>query len=138
MRHATGTIEARATPRRVRLDLRRAAGLLVLLALLVRAVIPAGFMPVFDSEQRVITVAMCSGHGAQTLPLDDDAPEPDEEASECPFASLTSPAVLKHAANDPVAIRWAHRTLFVSVHDEMPAATTWRPGSPPTGPPALV
>lgn len=138
MRHATGITRTRAAPGRLRPGLRRAAGLLILMALLVRALIPAGFMPVFDSEQRVVTVAMCSGHGAQTLPLEGDAPEREEQAGDCPFASLTAPAVLRHAGIDPVQIRWMHPTPFLSVHEDQPAIAAWRPGSPPTGPPTHV
>jgi|GEM_PF-5150091 len=139
MRHATGITRTRAAPGRRRPGLRHAAGLLILLAFLVRALIPAGFMPVFDSDQHVVTVAMCSGHGAQTLPLDDDAPARDEQSGdECPFASLTAPAVLRQAGLDPYPIRWMDPTPFLSVRDDQPAIASWRPGSPPTGPPTHV
>jgi hypothetical protein len=110
----------------------------MLLAILIRAAVPAGFMPVFNTDQRIITVAMCSGHADQTIQIDFDAPEQDEQSPACPFASLASPAVLKVAASAPIAIAWAHPTHFVRLHDDRPAATHWSPGSPPTGPPTTV
>jgi hypothetical protein len=110
----------------------------MLLAILILAAVPAGFMPIFDSDHSIMTVAMCSGHADQTIQIDLDAPEQQQQSPACPFASLASPAVLKAAASAPIAIVWAHPTHVVRLHDDRPAATQWSPGSPPTGPPATV
>lgn len=67
MKRASGITSKPSAPRSAGFAVRQLACLVMLLAILVRAAVPAGFMPVFDGDQRVMTVAMCSGHADQTI-----------------------------------------------------------------------
>jgi hypothetical protein len=137
MKRASGITSKPSAPRGAGFAVRQLACLVMLLAILVRAAVPAGFMPVFDSDQRVMTVAMCPGHADQTIQIDLDAPGQEEQTTECPFASLASPAMLRQVASAPVTIAWAHPIRFVSAHEDRFTAAHWQPGSPPTGPPTI-
>lgn len=138
MRPAIGTSTAPRPQHRAGFDLRQLGCLSMLLAILIRAAVPAGFMPAFDTDHRIMTVAMCSGHADQTIQVDLDAPEQQQQAPACPFASLASPAVLKVAVSTPIAIAWAQPTQFVQIRDDELEAIHWPPGSPPTGPPTII
>jgi hypothetical protein len=71
--------------------LRRLAGLVVILALAVRALIPAGFMlaPADGADQ--LSIVICTGHGAMTVPSsgdgDPNAPDQGQDTGLCPFAA---------------------------------------------------
>ena len=138
MRRASGITSKPSAPRSAGFAVRQIACLVMLLAILVRAAVPAGFMPVFDSDQRVMTVAMCSGHADRTIQIDLDAPGQEEQTTECPFASLASPAILRQIASAPVTLVWAHPIRFVNAPEAKLTTTHWPPGSPPTGPPTIV
>jgi hypothetical protein len=138
MRRAIGISPAPGAQRRAGFDLRQLGCLVMLLAILIRAAVPAGFMPVFDTDHRIMTVAMCSGHADQTIQIDLGAPDSQKQSTDCPFTSLASPAVLKLAVSTPIAIAWAHPTQFVQIRDDELEAVHWPPGSPPTGPPTIV
>ncbi|HEY9090696.1 hypothetical protein [Parasphingorhabdus sp.] len=72
-------------------------------ALLMKAVIPAGFMPVVSQD--VILVQLCTGQGAQTIamtvPGKTDNGEHDKSEMPCAFTGLSSPAL---AAADPLLL----------------------------------
>jgi len=138
MTRASGIASKPSAPRSAGFAVRQLACLVVLFAALMRAAIPAGFMPVFDSDQRVMTVAMCSGHADQTIQIDLDAPGQEEQTTECPFASLASPAMLRQVASAPVTLVWSHPMRFVDAPEDRLTAAHWPPGSPPTGPPTTV
>ena len=138
MKRASGITSKPSAPRSAGFAVRQLACLVMLLAILVRAAVPAGFMPDFDGDQRVMTVAMCSGHADQTIQIDLDAPGQEEQTTECPFASLASPAMLRQVASAPVTLVWSHPMRFVDAPEDRLTAAHWPPGSPPTGPPTTV
>lgn len=75
-------------------------------ALLVKAVMPAGFMPVVS--QGVILVQLCTGQGAQTIAMEvpgqagnDDHGKPEKSEMPCAFSGLSSPTL---AAADAILL----------------------------------
>lgn len=132
--------DARAPWSRMNPGMASIACLLMLAAVLVRAMMPAGFMPSVNHESGVISVAMCSGNGAvQTIHLGTETPEPDQQTDQtCPFAGLSAPAVV----HPPIEI------MDVGTVDvpPPPAPTEYIAiviaifpvGAPPTGPPTIV
>jgi len=72
-------------------------------ALLVKAVMPAGFMPVVSND--IIFVQLCTGQGAQTIamkvPGQTDNSDHGQSEMPCAFAGLSSPSL---AAVDPVLL----------------------------------
>lgn len=101
--------------RRLALNHRRLAGLVLGLVLAMRLVMPAGFMPaVFDGH---IVVSICSGSGPATMVVavpgaaHGKAGEADHQgkaAAPCAFAGLHAPAL---AAVDPILL--AAAILFI-------------------------
>lgn len=87
-------------------------GGLLLLALMLRALIPAGFMPTQDADGKV-AVVICTGTGSTTIMMDahtvprpasDDAPAHDDAAKQsCPYALVLAFALPASAAM-PAAI----------------------------------
>jgi hypothetical protein len=85
-------------------DWRRLAGFLALLALVTRALIPAGWMPAVSSSAAGLQIVICTQAGQQKLLLDQDGkPVPTDQHeqapsdhSTCPFAgsSIASPPIL--------------------------------------------
>lgn len=70
---------------------RRFAAGMVALALLVLALIPAGFMPSFGADGK-IAIVICSGMGEKTIMVDaDDAPASDQGTDACPYFLAQSP-----------------------------------------------
>ncbi len=118
----------------------RIARMLLLLAVIVRAMMPAGFMPSVDRESGVISVAMCSGAGAiQTLHLGDETPEPSQDGRQtCTFASLSAPAIVQPTIEivDVGTIDAPPSSAFVEYVAII--ASTFPLGAPPTGPPTIV
>ena len=120
---------------------RAAFCLALLVALLARGVIPAGFMLAPDARNGEVTVAMCSGMGAvQTLPVPGSGTAPGKLADHdrCPFSLVVAVAVLPGAQTIApptytvlVASRPTLARLFVEVGPR-------RLHAPPTGPPFLV
>lgn len=117
-----------------------AVSLLMLLAVLIRAIMPAGFMPSVDRESGVITVAMCSGAGAiQTLHLGDETPEPSQDGRQtCTFASLSAPVVIQPPIEivDVGTVDGPRPTAFAAYIAIV--TSTFPLGAPPTGPPTIV
>ncbi|WP_298675784.1 hypothetical protein [uncultured Sphingomonas sp.] len=88
------------------------AALIVAAALLVRVLVPAGYMPTLDNGR--IVIAVCSGYGpammAITIPgLDHhDAQDGDQAKSPCAFADLALPMI---GGADPIQL--AQALLFI-------------------------
>lgn len=120
--------------------IRGLVALMLFCALLIRALLPAGFMPVRD--RLGITVAICSGQGevTQFVPIErkDGAPDPRRAASDvCAFAAalgggLVAPPLPALAEPAPAA--------FAALAPGMLADFTVRrlaaPPPPALGPPA--
>jgi len=130
----------------------RRLGAIALLAMLVRAIIPAGYMlaEADTGSGRYLTVEMCDKHHgqqAQVIDLDtgkvvDPATLPknaksESKSSPCVFASAaaTAPPL---AAAEPVEFRVAHQIDFAFVRDLRPGRGIAAPPPPSTGPPSLI
>lgn len=115
--------------------------LLLAAALLVKAVMPAGFMPAVSNG--VVLVQLCSGQGLQTVAMtlpgetgDHDHDGHGKADAPCAFAGLASPSL---AAAD--ALLLAVAIAFILATDfRRPSATVPRRGAylrpPAIGPPA--
>lgn len=129
----------------------RRLGAIALLAMLVRAIIPAGYMlaEADTGAGRYLTVEMCDGHTnrAQAIDLDtgklvDLSELPKNVKSEtdtapCVFAGATaieSPV----AATELVEFQVSHQVDFVVVRDLRPGRGIAAPPPPSTGPPSLI
>jgi hypothetical protein len=109
-------------------------------ALMMKVLVPAGFMPTVSSG--AISVQLCSGQGLQTAMLeipgksgDHDPTEHKQSETPCAFSGLSSPVI---AAADPallaIAIAFILAMGFLPVAFVLPVASpSLRP--PPIGPP---
>lgn len=72
--------------------MRRLAGMLLFCALLLRGMIPGGYMPDFDAADGQGFLVICSGVGERLLPVDGDgdgaAPADTHQEGLCAFAML--------------------------------------------------
>ncbi len=116
-------------------------------ALLVRLVVPAGFMPVFDHG--TISIVLCTGYGPQTVQLDmpgmnmsGDGHKPDNHHDKtdtpCPFSGLTAPVL---SGADPIVL--AAAILFIMllvsrVPVREPVRAYYRLRPPLRGPPSRI
>ena len=122
---------------------------LVTVALLARAAIPTGFMPVFSGG--AVTIELCSGYGPMTMAVPMAAPmamampgtadhhvgqrEQGKAEMPCAFSSLASPSL---GGADPILLAAA---IFFAVKIALFAVTRWRASGidrlrpPPRGPP---
>lgn len=118
---------------------RLSATAFLLLALLMKLVVPAGFMPVADNGRMIISI--CSGAGPMVLSVPgqsktDDSGHPGKSEQPCAFTGLSASSL---AAADPVVL--AAAILFIlalglrPVLVLMPLAPAYL-WPPTTGPPA--
>jgi hypothetical protein len=124
-------------------------GAIALLAMLVRAVVPAGYMlaEADTGNGRFLTVQMCEGHAARVIDLDtgkqvDSSHLPGKtdgkgKHAPCVFAAAVSVAT-PVAAAEPAAFVPAQDVDFVVVRDLRPGRGIAAPPPPATGPPALI
>ena len=124
-------------------------GVIALLAVLVRAIMPDGFMLAHAETDsgRYITVKMCDGHNApaQVIDLDtgkriDVAKLPakqEQKHAPCVFAAS---AVLgaPEAVAEPVVFQFAQDVDFTVVRDLRPGRGIPAPPPPSTGPPSSI
>ena len=129
----------------------RKLGAIALLAMLVRAIIPAGYMlaEADTGSGRYLTVEMCDGHATQAQLIDLDtgklvdlsklpkSAKTDNNSAPCVFAGATvieSPV----AVAEPVEFRVSHEIDFAVVRDLRPGRGIAAPPPPSTGPPSLI
>lgn len=122
---------------------RRWAAALITLALLMKLLMPAGFMPSVSAG--TITVELCTGTGPQTIvmaiPGDHEQDKQDghgKTESPCVFAGLGAPSL---AAADPVLIAIAIAFIVATVFRlaAAPAVASFAHLRPPLrGPPATI
>ena len=129
----------------------RRLGAIALLAMLVRAIIPAGYMlaEADTGSGRYLTVEMCDGHATQAQVIDLDtgklvdlsklpkSAKTDNNSAPCVFAGATvieSPV----AVAEPVEFRVSHEIDFAVVRDLRPGRGIAAPPPPSTGPPSLI
>lgn len=90
------------------------AGFILAAALLMKVLVPAGFMP--TTSGTMLIVQICSGYGAQTMavpmPAKEDQRQGGHQGKEmpCAFSGLAAPSL---AAADPVLL--ASAILFIMV-----------------------
>ena len=77
---------------------RRLSLLLLVLVLAVRGIVPAGYMVAPSAADGTLSVAICTGHGRETITLDRDGktrkPEPTRSDNGlCPYAASTPVAL---------------------------------------------
>jgi hypothetical protein len=117
----------------------RTGWLLLFLAVLVRAMLPQGFMPVASSEG--IRVALCTGSGPSFMVLGRDGKlhqeEPEQKSTPCPYALAAGAADLP----PPLVLPLAPEALRNQTLPALAAArlTAWRALRPPArGPPQFA
>ena len=118
---------------------RRARAVLVLLALLMQALLPSGYM-LAAAQDGPPAIVICTGHGPLKLaaPSDRKAPLQKKSAGVCAFAGQGAPPI-PQAAQPLSEIRWSEavpvvdgvrRSLFVGRHLAAPP--------PSRGPPTVL
>ncbi len=131
----------------------RRLGAIALLAMLVRAIVPAGFMlaAADTAHGRYLTVELCVEHGGgrQVIdldtgkPVDLSKPQPSKtdhsksKAPPCVFAAsahVAAPVVFATLEAFPVE----HATVFHALPDVRPGEGIAAPPPPSTGPPELI
>lgn len=130
----------------------RRLGAIALLAMLVRAVVPAGFM-LAEAQGvggRYLTVTVCEGHGpAQVVDLDTGKLiDPDQIPSDADGSKKQSPSPCVFAGASPLAEPLASIELvefavvqdadFGVVRDVRPGRGIAAPPPPSTGPPSTI
>ncbi len=127
----------------------RQLGAFALLALLVRALIPAGYMvaEAGTADGRYLVVQMCDGHGAdQIIDLDtgkvvdkSNSPGTSDSQSDTPCVFAMAAAVsLPPLAAEPILLRHAMPAERISIPDVRPGRGIAAPPPPATGPPSLI
>ncbi|HEY7800976.1 MAG TPA: DUF2946 family protein [Hyphomonadaceae bacterium] len=128
-------------------------GAIALLAMLVRAIVPAGYMlaQADTGQGRFLTVEMCEGHAAKVIDLNTgkqvdpsslsgEAPEEGEDRSQnapCVFASTASLAT-PGATAEPVEFLATQAVEFGVDLNIRPGRGIAAPPPPSTGPPSAV
>lgn len=124
-------------------------GAFALMALLVRAILPAGYMlaEAGTGSGRYLTVELCDSHASkpQVIDLDTgeivDLPETgkasDQSQHPCVFAGVTASAP-PDSSHDPVAFPVLRDVDFGIVRDLRPGRGIAAPPPPSTGPPSFI
>jgi hypothetical protein len=123
-------------------------GAFALMALLVRAMVPAGYMlaEAENASGRYLTLELCDAHDGKPKLVDLDTGEiidaPADGKSSAPqapcvFAALASMAP-PVAAAEPIEFTIAGEVDFAEVRDLMPGRGIAAPPPPSTGPPARI
>jgi hypothetical protein len=123
-------------------------GAFALMALLVRAIVPAGYMlaEAETASGRYLTLELCDEHGGKPKLVDLDTGEiidaPEDGKSGAPqspcvcgaFASMAPPV----SGAEPVVFTTAGEVGFVEVRDLAPGRGIAAPPPPSTGPPSII
>lgn len=105
-------------------------------ALLLRAVLPAGFMPAAAAHG--VVVVICTGHGAIAGAATPKGAPPADAGHDCPFAGLSAPT---HLPMTPAGIPSEPAHSSVPLSARVPDGTVPALAAPPpsaTGPPAAL
>jgi len=124
-------------------------GAFALMALLVRAIVPAGYMlaEADTGSGRYLTLELCDSHASkpQVIDLDTgkiiDLPETgkgaDQNQQPCVFAGVAASAP-PDSAHEPVVFPVQRDVDFGVVHDLRPGRGIAAPPPPATGPPSFI
>jgi hypothetical protein len=128
-------------------------GAIALLAMLVRAIVPAGYMlaQADTGQGRFLTVEMCEGHAAKVIDLDtgkqvDPSKLPGKAPGKADDKSKHSPCVFAATATVATPVAIAEPVEFIATQDvDFGVDLNVRPGRgiaapppPSTGPPASL
>ena len=128
-------------------------GAIALLAMLVRAIVPAGYMlaQADTGQGRFLTVEMCEGHAARIIDLDtgkqvDPSKLPGKAPGKADDPSKHAPCVFAAAASVATPVTVAEPVEFIATQDvDFGVDLNVRPGRgiaapppPSTGPPASL
>jgi hypothetical protein len=125
----------------------RVAGLcLALIALVLKAAIPAGFM-LSPTPGGILEITLCGGNGPQTAIIDlrSDAEkqqhgsnENDAKDQPCAFAVAAVAAPAPDAVSFAAPLLVAYAALLLTARDERPSLLPAGPPLPARGPPSLA
>jgi hypothetical protein len=124
-------------------------GAIALLAMLVRAIVPAGYMlaQADTGQGRFLTVEMCEGHAAKVIDLDTGKQvDPSKLPGKADDKSKSAPCVFASVAPVATPVAIAEPVEFVAAEDvDFGVSLNVRPGRgiaapppPSTGPPSAV
>ncbi len=125
-------------------------GAIALLAVLVRAILPDGFMLAHADagSGRYLTVKLCDGHNAAAQVIDLDTGKridvsklpgkQEQKQAPCVFAAAAAALATPEAAAEPAAFRLVQDVDFVVVRDLRPGRGIPAPPPPSTGPPSSI
>jgi hypothetical protein len=122
-------------------------GAIALLAMLVRAIVPAGYMLAQADSGRFLTVEMCEGHAAKVISLDTGKPvDPSQLPGKADDKSKSAPCVFASTGSVATPVAIAEPVEFLATQNvEFGASLSIRPGRgiaapppPSTGPPSLL
>lgn len=129
----------------------RRLGAIALLALFMRALIPAGYMlaEADTGNGRFVTLQACDGHGGvatllnldtgEQIPLDDLPKKPKDDGAKTPCVFSAAPAILAPMALvQPVEFLADAGIVFTPAQDVRPGLGLPAPPPPSTGPPSLI
>lgn len=122
--------------------LRRAGPVLVVLALAMRIVVPAGVM-FAETPGGGLQMTLCTGQGAMVAPLSDDGTSPDAgkgaSDSPCAFSALAAFTPTESMLL-PVLAPWPAPPVFIGLEagPQRPGLGLPAPPPPKTGPPILA
>jgi hypothetical protein len=127
----------------------RRLGAIALLALVVRAIVPAGFMLAHadTGSGRYLTLRLCDSHSSAVQIIDLDTGKrvdltklpgkAEQKHAPCVF-SAAIPMAQPEAMADPVAFRTTQDVGFALVRDLRPGRGIPAPPPPSTGPPSTI
>ena len=131
---------SRAGQDRICEAVRAAAGILLALVMLARALVPAGFMPERDAQTGDFVVAMCSGkveHQTIAVHLPGGPAKTDGARKDCPFVNTITPVASGlQPLLPPTAVHFPLE--YATALEASPLVPIRRPSAPPTGPPAFA
>lgn len=125
-------------------------GAIALLAVLVRAILPDGFMLAHadTGSGRYLTVKMCDGHNAPVQVIDLDTGKQidvsklpgkqEERHAPCVFAAAMAALAAPDALVEPVVFQRVQDVRFTLVRDLRPGRGIAAPPPPSTGPPSAI
>jgi hypothetical protein len=115
---------------------------LIVASLLLRSLIPAGYMPGSTDNQHFFNIVICTGYGAQTIAVDENGqPVKQEHQKEtghkapCPFALNTHATTPADPIAGGLAVPADYTALLFTAPAAHPAMATLRKTAPPRAPP---
>lgn len=105
----------------------------LLLALMLRVIVPAGYMPDFSAaSDGMFKVVICTANGMQTVSLDEDGqPVPDQSTGHvdqpCAFSGLAAVALPTAETFEPISLTFEAAVLARHSEPELPVSVRGPP-----------